>query len=143
MSIYEQNMRQIRIIHNTKLQEFIRFCIVGVLATGIHYGIYLAMLRILSITSELGINISYTIGYIIGFLANLFLSAYFTFKTKITIQKSLGFVVTNVINYGLHLAFLNLFLWIGISDEWAPIPTFCCVIPTNFILVRTVFKKFK
>lgn len=136
-------MRQIKIIHNTKLQEFIRFCIVGVLATGIHYGVYLALLRILSITSELGINISYTIGYIIGFLANLFLSAYFTFKTKITIQKSLGFVVTNVINYGLHLAFLNLFLWIGIPDEWAPIPTFCCVIPINFILVRTVFKKFK
>lgn len=120
-----------------------RFCVVGVLATGIHYGVYLALLRILSITSELGINISYTIGYIIGFLANLFLSAYFTFKTKITIHKSLGFMVTNVINYGLHLAFLNLFLWMGIPDEWAPIPTFCCVIPINFILVRTVFKKFK
>lgn len=134
-------MKAKEIIQNPKIQEFVRFCIVGVLATAIHYGVYLALLRLLSIQGELWVNICYSIGYILGFLCNLYLSAHFTFKTKVTIQKSLGFVVTNLINYGLHLVFLNLFLWLSIPEQWAPIPTFCCVIPINFILVRTVFKK--
>lgn len=129
--------------NNPKIQEFIRFCIVGVLATGIHYGLYLGLLYLFHLDGELWTNIAYSIGYVAGFVCNLYLSAYFTFKTKVTIPRSLGFVITNLINYGLHLVFLNLFLWVGIPEAWAPIPVFCCVIPINFILVRTVFKKLK
>lgn len=135
--------RVVQLWNNQKIQEFIRFCIVGVLATCIHYGLYLLLIKLVPIDGELWTNVAYSIGYMAGFVANLFLSAYFTFKTRVTIQRSLGFVVTNLINYGLHLVFLNLFLWLTIPEQWAPIPTFCCVIPINFILVRTVFKKLK
>ena len=47
----------------------------------------------------------------------------------------LGFI------YLLHVAFLNLFLWLGVSKSLAPIPVFAIVIPINFLLVRFVFKK--
>jgi len=124
-------------------KEFIRFCIVGVFATGVHYGIYLTLLFIFSVESEIWTNVIYSIGYAAGFVCNLYLSAHFTFKTDVTIKKSLGFAVTNVINYLLHILFLNIFLWLNVPNEWAPIPSFCCVVPINFILVRTIFKKIK
>jgi hypothetical protein len=46
------------------------------------------------------------------------------------------------VNYLLHMLFLNLFLWIGVAEQWAPIPVYCLVVPINFLLVRTVFKRF-
>lgn len=62
-------------------QEFIRFGIVGIIATIIHYGIYLALNLI--IVSW----IAYSIGYGISFLGNFYLSNRFTFKTKPTVKK--------------------------------------------------------
>ena len=127
------------IITNSKSQEFIRFCIVGVLATALHYGIYLLLLHIFAIETTIWTNGAYTIGYVVSWCCNLWLTAHFTFKTDVTTKRGIGFAVSHAINYGLHIAFLNLFLWIGLSEQWAPIPTYCCVIPINFILVRTVF----
>ena len=114
--------------------EFIRFGIVGVIATAIHYGIYYLLLNILNV------NISYTIGYVISWCCNFFLSSRFTFKSKANIKKGVGFALSHLVNYFLHMLFLNLFLHIGVSDTIAPIFVYCCVIPINFVLVRTVFK---
>ena len=46
----------------------------------------------------------------------------------------------HIVNYLLHMALLNLFLFMGISKTWAPIPVFAIAIPINFLLVRFVFK---
>ena len=67
------------------LYEVIRFGIVGVIATFIHYGIYL-VLNFVMISW-----IAYSIGYGISFLCNFYLSNKFTFKTKPTMTKGLGF----------------------------------------------------
>lgn len=129
------------IVKNEKIREFIRFCIIGVVATLIHYGIYYAIIKGCHIEKELWINAAYTIGYVISWCCNLWLSAHYTFKTTVNVKRGVGFAVSHGINYLLHLGFLNLFLWIGISATIAPWFVFCCVIPINFILVRTVFKK--
>ena len=130
-------MRLIRFIEEKFIsREFLRFCIVGLLATGIHYGIYLLMIR------WLNANLAYSIAYIISLACNLLLTASFTFKANVTVKRSLGFVASHGVNYLLHIAFLNLFLFLGVAEEWAPIPVFCLVFPINFILVRTVFKRF-
>ena len=129
------------IIKNEKIREFIRFCIIGVVATLIHYGIYYVIIKGFQIEKELWINIAYTIGFVISWCCNLWLSAHYTFKTTVNVKRGVGFAVSHGINYLLHLGFLNLFLWIGISATIAPWLVFCCVIPINFILVRTVFKK--
>lgn len=55
-------------------------------------------------------------------------------------KKGVGFGISHGINYLLHMLLLNLFLWLNVPDEWAPIPVFAIVIPVNFILVRTVLK---
>lgn len=128
-------------LHNSKLLEFIRFCIIGVVATLIHYGIYYAIIKGCGIERGVWINVAYTIGFVISWCCNLWLTAHFTFKTTVSVKRGVGFAVSHGINYLLHLGFLNLFLWMGISATVAPLLVFCCVIPINFILVRTVFKK--
>lgn len=114
-------------------QEVIRFCIVGGLATVVHYAIYL-LLQLWIWTW-----LAYSIGYALSFLMNYILTNYFTFKTKPTVQNGVGFMISHAVNYGLHIGLLELFLWIGLSNVWAPIPVYCIVIPVNFVLVRFVF----
>ena len=117
-------------------QEFIRFAIVGVIATAIHYGIYLLLKQCINL------NVSYTIGYIISLLCNFYLTARFTFKTETSVKRGAGFIASHGVNYLLHILLLNLFISIGIPSSYAPIPVYCIAFPVNFILVRTVLRKF-
>ncbi len=114
--------------------EFIRFGIVGGLSTALHYGIYYLL------QLYINVNIAYTIGYILSFVGNFFLTSYFTFGTVPSWKKLVGMMGAHGVNYLLHIALLNLFLWIGVAQQWAPIPVFAIAIPVNFILVRFVFK---
>ncbi len=125
------------IIKNQKLNELIRFVFVGILATIIHYCIYLLLINVF------WVNVAYSLGYLISFILNFFITSYFTFHSKPNLKKGIGFGVSHLINYGLHLVLLNFFLWLGFSTVYAPIPVFMIVIPINFILVRTVFKSKK
>ena len=139
MSLYTKIQN---ILHSPKLHEFIRFAIVGTIATGIHYGIYMLLVWINDIGDDekLYTNIAYSIGYAISWICNFYLSAHFTFKEKTSAKRGIGFALSHGVNYMLHLIFLNFFLWLGVPEGWAPIPVFCIVIPINFILVRFVFK---
>ena len=57
------------------VKEFIRFGVVGVLATALHYGIYYFL------QSFINVNVAYTTGYVISFIVNFYLTSYFTFGT--------------------------------------------------------------
>ena len=116
------------------INEFIRFGIVGGLCTVLHYGIYYLL------QLYINVNIAYTLGYVLSFMANFYLTSYFTFGTTPSWKKLIGMGGANAVNYALHILLLNLFLRIGISQEWAPIPVFAIAIPVNFLLVRFVFK---
>ena len=114
--------------------SFLRFAIVGLLATALHYGLYFLLQKVINV------NIAYTAGYIISWLCNFYLTAHFTFREKTSVKRGAGFAASHGINYLLHMALLNAFLALGVTNEWAPVPVFCIVIPVNFILVRFVFK---
>ena len=122
-------------LNRETILEASRFVIVGVIATALHYGIYWILMR------WVNVNIAYTIGYALSFIFNFFLTSYFTFKAKATMKRGLGFGSAHLVNYLLQMAFLNLFIRLGIKAEWAPIPVYMIVIPINFLLVRFVFKK--
>jgi putative flippase GtrA len=117
-----------------KFREFVRFAIVGLIATGIHYGIYYLL------NLFINVNVAYTIGYLVSWFVNLYLTAYFTFKSTLSFKKGVGFAASHLVNYVLHMLFLNLFLAFGVSEEIAPLFVFAIVIPINFLLVRFVFK---
>lgn len=118
------------------LSEIIRFGMVGTLATALHYGIYFLLWRYAGFNE----NIAYTVGYALSFVANFYLSAYFTFRSRPSWKRAGGFGGAHLVNYLLHICLLNLFLWLGIPEEWAPLPVFSIAIPVNFLLVRLVFK---
>lgn len=116
------------------LLEFVRFALVGILATALHYGIYYALMRFVNV------NVAYTTGYVLSFVANFYLTAYFTFGSRPSWRKAGGFGGAHLVNYLLHMGLLNLFLWLGLPKAWAPLPVFAIAIPVNFVLVRLVFK---
>jgi putative flippase GtrA len=111
--------------------------IVGVIAFVIHYAIYWVLLH------WINVNVAYTIGYALSFLCNFFLTSYFTFKSEATVKRGMGFGMAHLTNYLLSIGLLNLFLWLGVKAEWAPIPVLMIAAPVNFLLIRLVFKKMK
>lgn len=122
------------VIRKTVLFEFIRFGLVGVFATLFHYLIYLLLKQ------WINYNIAYTIGYGLSFICNFFLTSYFTFKTKATIKKGIGFSGAHLFNYFFQMFLLNIFIYLKVNDSLAPIFVYALVIPINFLLIRFVFK---
>lgn len=114
--------------------EFIRFAIVGIVATGIHYLVYLLLQQFVPV------GVAYTIGYAISFVANFILTARFTFKTKTSVRKGAGFGIAHLCNYLLQMGLLYIMLNMGVNRAIAPIPVYCIAIPLNFLMVRYVFK---
>lgn len=118
-----------------QLGEVLRFGIVGVLATLLQYGIYWTLIRWLSPT------LSMTVGYAISFAFNFVASTRYTFRVKTSAKRGAGFAISHAVNYVLQMLTLNLFIWLGISKQWAPVPMFCVCVPVNFILVRFFLKR--
>lgn len=117
--------------------EAARFIMVGVAATAVHYGVYFILLGMMNE------SVAYTIGYVVSFVLNYFLSARFTFKKKTSARNGAGFAAAHAFNYLLQVSLLNLFIWLGVSKELAPVPVYCVAVPTNFLIVRFVFRKVK
>jgi putative flippase GtrA len=115
--------------------EIIRFGIVGVAATGLQYLIYWILIH------WIGPSASMTIGYAISFVFNFIASTHYTFKVKASPKHGLGFAFSHLINYLLQIVTLNLFLYLGVSKQLAPVPMFCVCVPVNFLLVRFFLKR--
>ena len=119
---------------DNKKGEFLRFAIVGVTAAIIHYAIYFVLYHFINV------SVAYTIGYILSWFCNLYLTSKFTFHRKATLKKSAGFAGAHVINYFMHIVLLQFFLWIGIHKALAPVFVMSIATIINFFLVRFVFK---
>ena len=122
------------LLRQKKVREFIRFCLVGTVAAGIHYGIYYWL------QAYLALNIAYTAGDLISLACNFFMTSYFTFRSKPTVLKATGFGFSHLINYLLHMVLFNVFLWMGVPRLLAPLLVLAVAVPANFILLRWVFK---
>lgn len=117
--------------------QILRFGIVGVIATLLHYAIYW------SLKLYINYNVAYSIGYFLSFIANFFLTSYFTFRKKATVHKGFGFGGAHLFNCIIQLLLLNVFVFLGINKDLAPIPTYAISIPINFLMVRYIFIYFK
>ena len=124
-------------INKEAIGEIIRFSVVGVLITAIHYVVYWLLLLVINV------NIAWTAGYIVGFVVNYYLSAHYIFREKTSVGNGAGFGGAHLVNYFLQMVLLNFFIWLGLSAEMAPVGVYAVSIPVNFLLVRFVFKHFK
>lgn len=119
-----------------KRYQFIRYCTVGALAAGIHYGVY----YILQAYELMNVNIAYTTGYAASFICNFFMTSYFTFRRNPSMKRVLGFGGSHLVNYLLHMGLFNLFLYLHVDQEIAPLFVLVVVVPTNFLMLRFVFR---
>ena len=111
-----------------KLGEVIRFGIVGGLATVLQYGIYLAIMPVLShFLPQMGdhtlATAANTIAYVVSFIFNFIASTRYTFKVKANAKRGAGFTLSHVVNYSMQTICLNLFVGLGLAKQWAMIPT--------------------
>ena len=121
------------LLHSDKFGQFIRFALNGALSSAIHYGIYCLLLLWVSA------NAAYITGYLVSFVSNFFLTSYFTFRTKPTLRRFLGFSGSHAINFGLHMALFNVFLWLGVHQLLIPLLVMCIAMMVQFFILRFVF----
>ncbi len=115
--------------------ELIRFAIVGIIATILHWLVYWCLLPYFHP------YLSYTVAYVISFVCNFLATNYVTFHTRPTWGRLWGMAGAHAFNYLLHIALLAVMLPMGVPERWAPAPVYAVAVPSNFLLVRYVFKK--
>ena len=78
-----------------KYRSAVRFVLVGVLGTGIQYGIYYLLLDIFQrYWPDLGIltSVAFTAGFIIEMICNYFITSFYTFKMRPSWKNAGGFL---------------------------------------------------
>lgn len=110
--------------------EIFRFCMVGVAATLMQYIIYHALIMVMIPNAALAVS------YVICLLFNYVASLRYTFRVNHESRKVGGFILAHMINLGLQVFWLDVFIHAGMDKRWAPIPMFAICVPINFVLVR-------
>ncbi|MBD5303554.1 MAG: GtrA family protein [Muribaculaceae bacterium] len=118
-----------------KRAEAIRFVFVGGFATVLQYGMYVVFVHAVGTTPVVSTLISYGI----SFIANFFLSSYFTFKSNPNAKKGLAFTLSHLINMGMQTGLVAIFKGI-VGPTLALLPALAICVPVNFFLVRYAFK---
>lgn len=115
--------------------QFIRFCINGCLAVGIQYAVYYLLLQV-----GVNANVAFSIGYLVSFCCNFIITSYWTFKSRPSWKRLVGFSGSHIVNYFVQMGFLNLYLYLNIPETWAGIMAMGSAVPINFLLLRFVYK---
>lgn len=113
--------------------EILRFGLVGGLATLLQYGIYVVF--VLCVFGGHKAVVATIISYAISFIANFFLSNYFTFHTRPTVGGGIGFTLSHIINMGLQVGLVAIFKGL-VGPTLALIPAMAICVPCNYLLVR-------
>lgn len=111
-------------------------------------------------STPLALTVTYCVGYVFSFVVNYIVSLKWTFKTGGSVGKGVGFAFSHAVNAGLQILLLNVFRSVGLgkllawgmvsmvpwltelfpimgqSESLLPLPVYCVVVPTNFLMVR-------
>lgn len=121
-----------------RLGEVIRFGLVGGLATLLQYGIFVLFVQCVF---SGGKTVPATIiSYAISFVANFFLSNYFTFHTRPSALKGVGFTLSHLINMGMQVGLVAIFKTF-MPASLTLLPAMAICVPVNYFLVRTALNK--
>lgn len=123
---------------DSRFAEIVRFAIVGGFATVLQYVMYIVFLNYVKVPAVVSTMISYAI----SFVANYFLSSYFTFHKKPTKTNGLGFTLSHLFNMGLQTGLVAIFKEV-VKPSLALLPALAICFPINFVLVRFAFNNEK
>lgn len=122
-----------QILIDERIRQFLRFGVVGLTSSAVHYGIYYLLLFVVSATA------AYIVGYIISFVGNYFLTNYYTFHTMPSWKHFFGFSGSHGVNFLLHVVLFSLFLWLGVNELIIPILVMGIALVVQFTILRCVF----
>lgn len=132
----------------SKLEEptrsAVRFVLLGLVGTGIQYGIYYGLLEVidrLHMDTPLLVSAAFSIGFVLEMIFNYFMSNYYTFGTKPDWKNAGGFVAARGINYVLQILCLNLLLYFSIGEELAGLLAIFLAGIVNYFIMRFFFKR--
>ena len=116
----------------SKTGEFVRFCIVGAIATLIDAGVFYLVIM------KASYYVALVSGYFISLIVNYFLTVIWTFKKKPNAGNAIGVLIAHMINLfvvrmGTMYVLVDLLL---MNDKVAYIPTVVLSVVTNFVIVR-------
>lgn len=118
------------------VKELIRFCIVGMIATGIDAAIFYLFK---SFTSY---RYSLVAGYLVSLIFNYLMTVYWTFSVKSNARHFVGIISVHLLNLfvirmGLMYFFINI---MGLTDSVAYLPMLLISTAASFSMVRYVIK---
>lgn len=114
--------------------EVLRFALTGGFCTVLQYGIYVVFVEAVKVPAV----VSTLISYAISFVANFFLSSFFTFHSNPNAKKGLAFTLSHLINMGLQTGLVAIFKGI-VGKTLALLPALAICVPVNYFLVRFAF----
>ncbi len=128
-------------------KAFIIFCIIGVLNTLVHLGVYNAVLLVTWWPQEVMVVIGNTLAFIIASLFSYWANATFTYRQRVGKKSFVLSAVTFVMRLVLSDILISIFNWIIVKEEWdallpwAPIPATMILIPLQFLVFNRIFIK--
>lgn len=113
--------------------SFIRFAAVGGIATGINFVTYLLLVEKFHVSNA---TFAYVMAFCVSIVFNFLLSSYFTFCVKPSWPRAGKFLTAHLINLANELILLNIWLWVGVSERYAPLCVYPIAFVINYFMVR-------
>lgn len=119
------------------LAEFIRFCVVGVIATGIDVALFYAAKTIVPY------QVALVIGYLMSLTVNYYLTTKWTFKVRQTWTNLLGIISVHLVNlFVVRMGLMFFFVQqLGLNSNVAYVPMLIISVLFSFIAIKFIIHK--
>ena len=126
-----------------KYRSAVRFVLVGALGTGLQYGIYYVLLGIFQTKwaeDTWLTSVAFTVGFVIEMVYNYLMTSFYTFRVRPTLKNAGGFLFGRALNYVIQLIFLNILIWLHMSEECAGIAAIALAGVINYFVLLPFYK---
>lgn len=126
-----------------KYRSAVRFVLVGALGTGLQYGIYYVLLGFFQTKwaeDTWLTSVAFTVGFVIEMVYNYLMTSFYTFRVRPTLKNAGGFLFGRALNYVIQLIFLNVLIWLHMSEEWAGIAAIALAGVINYFVLLPFYK---
>lgn len=113
--------------------QFLRFCVVGVVNTGIYYVVYLPVRVVVHYVA------AHVLAWIVATLGSFLLNCRFTYHVRPTLRRALVYPLSNIPNLVATTAGVVALVEVfGVSQKWAPLIAGILAIPLTFLAQRAL-----
>ncbi len=116
-----------------RLGRIVRFGLVGVVNTGVYYGLYLLLRELVPYLA------AHVAAFVLAMVGSYFLNCYFTFRTTPSWRTFLLFPLSNLTNFVVTTTGLYVLVaWLAVNQRIAPLLASAVAIPFTFIIAQLV-----